>query len=677
MRYTSSQNAVSSPETVEVVAKFLTGDTVTVTVYDLEDNSTPSLTSGAASEIGSTGFYKWGSDDIVTQPSSFKQYLVVFEDSTGQQSAQKIVVGGFPDESALNQYGEFIYIDPDNGTAGTAFPIGTAQNPVDNVTDARTIADALGIQAYKIRGAITLDANHNNWTFEGLGSALNDSVAFAGFEIENSKFQDMTVSGAIGGSGTKNITLVNCQVSAVSGFNGVMQDCGIITSLTFEAGTSNFLLRTAVNGLSATVDGNGATSLSWSGAKGIIGITGFTGGVLLLDMETAVITLDSGNTGGSYAVGGVGLFTDNSATMTGLFNEAINAGNISDAVWDEAVADHLTVGSTGEAQNNIDTIITDIAALNDISISDVQTALDNQGYTAARASNLDNLDDSISNVIAAISALNNPSAADIADAVWDELISGHTSPGTFGEKVNRDEVLEETTTIAGSTTSQIRTNLNEANGYWNGTIVEVTLPSGNRVTRVVNSYTLTNGALNVLTTLPETPGTGAAVRILKPVPRLVNSAITASTISASAIGATQLATNAITAAKIAADAIGASELATDAINEIVAAIDAAQVLASTTTIAGSTTTEIRTNLTQADNYWNDHYVEVTLPSGSRVTRAINAYANTNGAITVETLPETPGTGAVVKILRQRGRLSNQGQKDVGIKVQQRLGTLRI
>ena len=37
-----------------------------------------------------------------------------------------------------------------------------------------------------------------------------------------------------------------------------------------------------------------------------------------------------------------------------------------------------------------------ILALNDIDIADVQTALDNQGYTAARAPNLDNLDVAVS-----------------------------------------------------------------------------------------------------------------------------------------------------------------------------------------------------------------------------------------------------------------------------------------
>ena len=37
-----------------------------------------------------------------------------------------------------------------------------------------------------------------------------------------------------------------------------------------------------------------------------------------------------------------------------------------------------------------------IAALNDLSITDVQTALTNQGYTVARAANLDNIDTAFS-----------------------------------------------------------------------------------------------------------------------------------------------------------------------------------------------------------------------------------------------------------------------------------------
>ena len=64
-----------------------------------------------------------------------------------------------------------------------------------------------------------------------------------------------------------------------------------------------------------------------------------------------------------------------------------------------------------------------IGALNDIDITDVQTALTNQGYTAARALLLDNLDGTVSSVIAAIGALNDISVSDILTAV---LASGNT-----------------------------------------------------------------------------------------------------------------------------------------------------------------------------------------------------------------------------------------------------------
>lgn len=98
----------------------------------------------------------------------------------------------------------------------------------------------------------------------------------------------------------------------------------------------------------------------------------------------------------------------------------------------------------------------DIAALNDIAIADVQTALDNQGLTGARAGNLDNLDATVSSreaevsassraatdlaehnaTQAGIAALNDPTAAEVADAVWDEPLADHLGAGSTGEALN-------------------------------------------------------------------------------------------------------------------------------------------------------------------------------------------------------------------------------------------------
>lgn len=65
---------------------------------------------------------------------------------------------------------------------------------------------------------------------------------------------------------------------------------------------------------------------------------------------------------------------------------------------------------------------------------------------------------------------------------------------------------------------------------------------------------------------------------------------------------------------------------------------------------GSTSTEIRTSLTQADNFFNGMFVQVVNSAGT-VVRRIEQYSNTNGAITVdEALPFTPASGDTVVIL---------------------------
>jgi hypothetical protein len=71
--------------------------------------------------------------------------------------------------------------------------------------------------------------------------------------------------------------------------------------------------------------------------------------------------------------------------------------------------------------------------------------------------------------------------------------------------------------------------------------------------------------------------------------------------------------------------------------------------AATTAAAGSTATEVRTGLTQADDFFNNMMVIVKNAAGT-VARRINDFANTNGAISVNALPFTPTVGDDVIIL---------------------------
>ena len=89
--------------------------------------------------------------------------------------------------------------------------------------------------------------------------------------------------------------------------------------------------------------------------------------------------------------------------MSGAANPP-SAADIADAVWDESQADHIAAGSFGVVATEI---------------SDILTA-------------------TTSTIPAQITALNDVTAAAVADAVWDESTTGHTTAGTFGEQVKTD-----------------------------------------------------------------------------------------------------------------------------------------------------------------------------------------------------------------------------------------------
>ena len=150
----------------------------------------------------------------------------------------------------------------------------------------------------------------------------------------------------------------------------------------------------------------------------------------------------------------------------------LDATAVAAAVWDALLSSHTTASTMGANMNLVDDIESDtaslndtkvpgvveqkteadarqvilvaehdatqaaLAALNDLAIADVQTALTNQGYTAARAVFLDNLDATISSIASDIAALNDLDATAVENAVWDTVLSGHLTAGSTGKALS-------------------------------------------------------------------------------------------------------------------------------------------------------------------------------------------------------------------------------------------------
>lgn len=104
--------------------------------------------------------------------------------------------------------------------------------------------------------------------------------------------------------------------------------------------------------------------------------------------------------------------------------------------------------------------------------------------------------------------------ATIANSVDAELTAQHGA-GAW-TSATAITVARSTTVAAGSTATEIRTPLTEADGYWVNMILVIddVSGSGNRIARNIDRYTLLNGALSTFEGLPFTPTPGDPVHIL-------------------------------------------------------------------------------------------------------------------------------------------------------------------
>lgn len=117
-----------------------------------------------------------------------------------------------------------IYIDVRDGADTNP---GTPTEPVQTVIAARAAANAAGIKEYRIRGAITLDDDHDRWTVRGLSAGFLDEVNLAGFSVDESLFQSLKLAGACDNS---QVEAQKCQLSLVSGAYGIFTECGLINT---------------------------------------------------------------------------------------------------------------------------------------------------------------------------------------------------------------------------------------------------------------------------------------------------------------------------------------------------------------------------------------------------------------------------------------------------------------
>lgn len=126
-------------------------------------------------------------------------------------------------------------------------------------------------------------------------------------------------------------------------------------------------------------------------------------------------------------------FTTNALEQAPTGGSAPTAAAIADAVWDESITGHSTLGTTGRYLSET----LSAATTNGSSINTIDTVVDAIKVTTDKLDDTLELDSTVyrftENALEQAPSGTGASAASIADAVWDEATSGHTTAGTFGK----------------------------------------------------------------------------------------------------------------------------------------------------------------------------------------------------------------------------------------------------
>ena len=215
-------------------------------------------------------------------------------------------------------FGGAITVDVLSSTTGTLYPAGTLQAPVNNFTDALTIANYRGFTTINIIGNATINSSGVYTGFSFVGESQNKTTLTinSNAEVSNCEFYDATVQGVLDG----NNALKNCQIIDLSYVEGWVEKCAL------GLGTITIFGDAVLLDCWSVVPGIGVPIIDMGGSGSNLSVRNYNGGLMIqnktgaedvsIDMNSGKIILDSTVTNGTIVVRGLGqLVNDSSASV--------------------------------------------------------------------------------------------------------------------------------------------------------------------------------------------------------------------------------------------------------------------------------------------------------------------------------------------------------------------------
>lgn len=213
------------------------------------------------------------------------------------------------------QYSSFnggVTVDVVNGVVGTEFPIGTPEQPVNNISDAHTISVNRGFNTIYVLGNLTLIESMAGYIFIGQNPILTTVTIADQANVTNCEFRNMAVEGVLDGGNL----LKDCVIHDLDYVNGMIESSAIAGVITI-AGNISLFMYDCWSASSYYHSGPAPPDpiIDMGGEGQVVGVRNFSGTFTLrnitgvnsrasIDMLSGTITLDPTCTGGIILVRG-------------------------------------------------------------------------------------------------------------------------------------------------------------------------------------------------------------------------------------------------------------------------------------------------------------------------------------------------------------------------------------
>jgi len=230
-----------------------------------------------------------------------------------------------------SSFGGCVTIDVINGVSGTTFPTGTSRQPVNNLANAKTIANTNGFTCLNIIGNITFTSGQNidGFEIEGENTMFTTIIINSGCSTDNTEFNRATLQGTLDGY----VQIHNCSILTLNGLKGEIHDSAILGDISLSGTDSEvvnfFRCISAMSGVGlVNIDMNGdGPAINLKGHIGSIKIKNKSGASkICAEFISGRISFDSTVTAGDVLLRGVGFIYENLATGITLNTDGLVVG---------------------------------------------------------------------------------------------------------------------------------------------------------------------------------------------------------------------------------------------------------------------------------------------------------------------------------------------------------------